>query len=116
MPELNVYMGYPRSVGSGEGACLIFAHTAREAKRLAWPEIVYDLGAEDFTNVAIKRLRDKEYLYSQGDQEKLARGEPHVIFAPTSCRECGYWTPPLNERGLCADCMEFENATEQDGH
>lgn len=44
---LNIYMGYFGD-DPGEGACLVFAHTAREAKKISW-DVVRWWGCEKFT-------------------------------------------------------------------
>ena len=85
---MRAYRGY---IGDpSDGACLIFARTAKEAKKLC--------------GVRVKWLRDDEYLLKyvrKGD-------EPYVIEAPPCCQVCGLWgTKPFvgcDGRRMCLDC------------
>lgn len=100
---LNTYMGYSRSAGQAEGACLIFAHTSREAKRVCWPTVCdwFDGG---FTDVAIKRLQ-APHLMAEADAVKLAAGTPHVIECPNACPVCEYWgNLTLEDGNGCEGC------------
>lgn len=101
-------------MGAYEGAVLIFSHTAREAKKIAWPAIC-TFFAMEFTDVGVQRLRDSDYLYSEANQDKLKNDIPHVIDNPHSCRRCELWGhAEILENGLCEDCnaeveLEFTN-------
>lgn len=105
--KLKPYMGYSRGGGSEEGAVLIFAHTAREAKKLAFEELKGWCDDQEWIDVAVKRLKG-EWLYAETDQEKLKNNIPHVIDSPTGCRRCELWGVKLNEKGICEDCLELE--------
>jgi len=37
--NMKAYMGYSRKAGSEDGACLVFAHNAKEARKLAWVQL-----------------------------------------------------------------------------
>jgi len=103
--ELKPYMGYSREAGSFEGAVLIFAHGIKEAKVLAWKEMRYDI-VEDYMDVAVNRLWEKDWLFKDADQEKLKQGIAHVVISPTGCRSCELWGEELNDEGYCPDCEE----------
>ncbi|MDQ7818716.1 MAG: hypothetical protein RDU14_16945 [Melioribacteraceae bacterium] len=106
--KLKPYMGYSRAGGSKEGAVLIFAHTAREAKKLTFPELKGWCGDQEWIDVAVNRLKG-EWLYAEADQEMLKNNIPHVIDCPKStCKQCECWGSKLNEEGICEDCIEEE--------
>ena len=104
--EMKAYMGFMREAGAPEGACLIFAHTIREAKKLACPVIIS--WGTDFIDVGVRLLRNSDHLFVEGDQDKLAKDIPHIIEEPTCCKRCLLWGHPINEDGLCESCAEDE--------
>ena len=110
-PEiLNTYMVFSGSLGSEEGAFLVFAHTAREARKVGWYHAA-DLLTDEYIDLAARRLRDKPWLYNEANQEKLLQGRAHVIEDPTSCRDCLYWgLSPIGDDKLCEDCRRDRNA------
>lgn len=94
-----------------EGAFLVFANTAREARKTGygWITSLFDC---EFTDVRVRRLWRSEWLFKEANQEKLARNEPHVIDNPKSCRSCGYWgQSPIGDDGFCEDCRLDEEKT-----
>jgi hypothetical protein len=101
---MNAYMGYSRGCGPDEGACLIFANTAREAKKQAYP-ILNGWGNTDWTDVGIKKL-DKPHLFAEADKAKLAAGIAHAIECPKTCERCEHWGYELNNDGLCENCID----------
>jgi len=99
--SMRAYMGY--CIEPYEGACLIFAHSAKEAKRLAWGYVSYIGG--DYVDVRVRWLRNRDHLFlSEADQEKLARGEAHAIDEPKYCNSCEFWGDPIGDDGYCDDC------------
>lgn len=90
MTTLNVYIGFSRQAGPSEGACLIFARTAREARPLAFGLISgwYD---NDYIDTGVRRLRDKPWLFLEADQEKLGAGIAHAVECPRTCPRCELW-------------------------
>ena len=102
--KLNLYMGYvgdPR-----EGAALIFAHTAKEAKRLFWKS-GWASDAGEFTDARATRLRDRDYLYGHANKAKLEAGLPHVIESPNGCDACETWgQSEIGDDGLCDECRD----------
>lgn len=97
MRSLHPYIVYDRVAGSEEGALLVFAHTGREARKLAWPEVRSWFDTQ-WIDLAVRRLK--------GDATHLRRSfEPHVIEDPPACDRCEHWfVTPLNADGLCEDC------------
>ena len=97
-------MIYSRSLGSEEGAFLVFAHLATEARKVGWAYASYTL-TDEYIDLAARRLRNKPWLYKEADQAKLSNGVAHVIDDPVSCSSCFYWgVSPIGEDGLCSDC------------
>jgi hypothetical protein len=81
--QLNPYMGFSREMGPEEGACLIFSHTAREAKKL-----------------------DQLHIFAEADLDKLRTGIAHAIECPKTCHRCEHWGYELNHDGFCENCTE----------
>ncbi len=102
---MKPYMVYSREGGSCESASLAFAHTVREAKRIAWP-VVSGTIVEDYPDLAVTLLKDADFHFSQADKEKIKADIPHVIFAPVSCPRCNMWGYKILEDGICENCHE----------
>jgi len=97
-------MGYSRYCGSHEGAVLIFAHTAKEAKSVADAPLSCLGIAEDWIDIGIRWIRTSDYLYEQADKDKLKAGVAHVIENPESCKGCEMWGGEFNDNGTCSIC------------
>ena len=96
---MKAYMGYSRFLGSEEGAVLIFAHNAKEAKRLAWKANVFD---DEYIDGAVRWLKNETYLLKQ-----MRFNIPHVIVRPKTCIKCEMWgTGEIGEDGICESCRE----------
>jgi hypothetical protein len=100
-------MGFSRGAGSEEGACLIFAHTAKEARKLAHRVMLGWFDGE-WIDTAVRRLRGKPWLMLEADMAKLAEDEPHAIECPTTCPTCGQWGHE-QIAGRCSNCGEVSN-------
>ncbi|MCG7598832.1 hypothetical protein MHM84_03475 [Halomonas sp. McH1-25] len=88
-----------------DGACLVFASTAKEAKRLAAP-VVQDWSNCEYIDVRVGRFRNPAWLLENvADKEKLAKGEPHVIESPPTCNACNLWHDELFD-GYCESCAD----------
>lgn len=87
------------------GACLVFAHTAREAKKMGY-EVLKDWNwVAEWIDARVRWLKKSDFLYEQdADKEKLENGTPHVIESPKSCPACGRWGFKLSKNGLCRPC------------
>jgi hypothetical protein len=96
------YMGYDAGFGSGESAVLIFANTAKEAKKVFWRDNPLEI--ESFLDVRVELLKfGHEFL----EKEKTS-DYPHVVF-PKVCDVCGMWgISEIGEDGLCDDCRKVE--------
>ena len=101
VPLLNTYMAWVKGVGPDEGACLIFARTAREARKIAWPILAGWWGADCWTSTRTRRLCNMPWLYKEADAAKLAAGVAHAIECPTCCDHCELWG--LEDPENCCD-------------
>jgi hypothetical protein len=102
---MKAYMGFSRSLGAEEGAVLVFAHDAREARELTYEN---GLVVDEWIDTAVKWLRDP-VIFEYADKDKLTRDEPHVIDKPPSCKACFRWGNPINEAGICSQCEELDD-------
>ena len=105
--KLNVYMGYSNYMGPEEGAFLIFARTAKEAKTVFWRGDAY-LVCDDYIDVAVKKLWNCDWLYEDANQEKLKNNIPHQA-EPKVCYECGMWGHSPIVNGMCEGCANDNN-------
>lgn len=106
--KLRPYMGYERTGGPEEGAILIFAHNAREARHIGWatPTFLRDACDGEYFSMAVRLIKDASHLYGEADKTKLADDSPHVIECPTSCNGCDRWGYELDVAGYCESCAE----------
>lgn len=85
-----------------ESAVLVFARTARDAKRMGWRTIVEDYMEADFyTEVRVRWMRD-------ADPKVWGVTEP-IILEPAGCERCELWhaTGPVDPTtNLCPDCFD----------
>jgi hypothetical protein len=102
---LKPYMYFSRSRGSEEGASLIFAHTAKEAKKVAWKEIG-NLFVYDWTDIGVRLLKNEDYLFKEANQDKLANDIPHSKENPICCNGCEMWGNEIGEDGYCEGCRD----------
>lgn len=108
MNKLKPYMahgGEPQ-----EGAGLAFAHSLKEAKKVAWDahSFLHDILDGEYTNLRVVWLRhDHGYLLeTEADKAKLANDEAHFIESPTTCKSCELWGYELDENGYCESCAD----------
>lgn len=104
MRKLKAYMAFSRMGGPESGAFLVFAHTAKEAKKISWPAALLICEDFGFLDLGIRLIKDAPWLF--GEMEK---DEPHVIECPKSCNECEKWGHSrINEDGICEMCRNGE--------
>ena len=104
---MKAYMGFSEVWGQGEAACLVFASTAREAKKLAWP-IVHDWWGNEWIDCrATLMLKLPSHL------KKLDTGEPQVFDCPPGCPRCEIWGhelyPDTGDGQRCDNCIDDED-------
>lgn len=104
-------------VAPEDGACLVFAPTAREAKAVAsrspaWDWLV-DLIDGEWINLRVRWLRVGADYYRVPELER--KGESYVVEAPESCGRCENWYADGLEptTGLCWSCFEDQEAWEE---
>jgi hypothetical protein len=101
---LHPYIGYSRTAGPAEAACLIFAETAKKARAIGWHEseiAEYCDGGNDYMDWTVRRMPEDPHIMRQKKMD-----EPHVIDSPESCKSCGMWGYELDENGLCESCRD----------
>jgi hypothetical protein len=103
-PYMGCYQDEPH-----EGAILIFAHTAKEAKKVGWNEPSWIRDAVDsYLDFRVTLIKNAPSIFKDGVQEKLLLNIPHVNESPASCKECGLWGMELNLKALCDSCEDDE--------
>ena len=113
---LHLYMGFDGSIGSHEGAALIFAHTSKEAKKVFWAACKGEIAGEEFTQARVRRIVGHDYLFDEADGLKVQAGLAHVNDCPKSCDNCETWgNSRIGDLGLCHECLEARRADERDG-
>ena len=101
--ELRAYMAY--DCRPEDCAILVFAFSARDARRLAWPYLTGLMDTE-WIDVRVKWLRG-------GCAHLRKSDEPHVIESPPTCKDCEQWhDEPLDDDGLCDDCAAMRGVDE----
>ncbi len=99
---MKPYMAFSREAGPQDGAILVIAGTAKEARKLAWQSRDC-LNVDDWLDQAVLRIRNTHVL-ALANQEKLHK--PHVVWNPLHCKACGLWGQGLTVDGLCGYCNE----------
>ena len=104
---LNAYMGFNRVAGQQEGAVLIFANNAKEARKIGW-RCVSCWFDTDWINMAVRKVRDNvDFLRGDANAEKFASDTPHVIETPRCCLNCETWGGGApDENGRCDYCCD----------
>ena len=91
-------MFFDGALGSHEAALLVFANTAREARKLGlaawWSDI-------EFLDARVQWLR-KDF------SEEMLMDVPHVVESPKICRECNYWGQDMGAGEVCVDCLALQ--------
>ena len=100
--KLKPYMLFSRSTGACEGAYLVFALTAQQAKSVGNDGQLTD----EYIDLGVQLIRDGEHLYREGNREKLLENIPHYIDNPVVCKGCLLWGEPFNNEGWCQSCWE----------
>ncbi len=96
---LRAYM--VSGIDPSEGAALVFAYSAKQAKQLGDP-VVSDWGVS-YIDLRVKWMKGKEKKFL--NQYATSTTEPHVIDNPPYCNNCELWGgTPLNNMGVCQEC------------
>ena len=102
---MRAYSVFSRNLGPHEAAVLVFANSAKEARKLAWPKVQYDIVTE-WTDLGVKWMRNEKSVWPLGDQDLLASNTPHVVLGPICCESCGLWGCGIDNSGMCGCCGE----------
>ena len=87
---MKAYMGYSREAGSDDGAILIFANNAKEARKIGYTEAMASLGCESWIDFAVCLIKNPQ-IFSEANDMKIMRGEAHIILEPELCPTCQTW-------------------------
>lgn len=102
---LKMYMGYSGCAGSEEGAVLVFANTAKEARKLTYKN---GLVVEEFIDSRARLLKEDSFLRAQQKHDY-----PHVIESPIICKYCAQWGKEMHDNEQCEDCFELRMEDEE---
>ncbi len=107
MKKLRPFMAYCGHEGPEEGACLVFAHDNREARKTSWPWVQgwFDC---DYIDIRAHLIKDGGHLYAEADQDKLQADVAHVVDNPKTCSECGRWGEVRGDNTKCDSCLDYE--------
>lgn len=102
--QVKPYMAFSRFDGPEEGAVLVLAQTAKEARRLAW-QSGECLNVHDWIDLAVRWIKDAT-ITALANQDKLKASVSHVVGSPAGCDACGYWGVGVTLEGLCCRCNQ----------
>jgi len=109
--KLRAYMLFDCKSGPAEGAVLVFAHSAMEAKRLGWRTIQEWTGTEYLNVVARHMPSEQGWLAAQEGVD--LESEPRMIGSPQCCDRCELWgTAPLIQlsgESVCETCADEDD-------
>lgn len=111
MPALRAYTAHDGA--PEEVAVLVFAHSAAQARPLAFDALRGFNGDSEYTDLRVRWIHNAEHLFAKdAHPEKLARGEAHVVDNLSTCSDCMQWGEPINDDGLCPGCVDYHEANE----
>lgn len=82
-----------------EGAVLVFATTAREAKKVGFSALDW---CDEWVDVRVQWLKDDGHLRHLWDGET-----EHVVESPPTCQTCQLWGTSELIDGVCEGCREY---------
>ena len=95
----RAYMAFDRIAGSAEAACLVFASTAKEARKISYG---VDWCESQWIDWSVKRLNDlPDHLWA------MYEGYAGTISCPPVCPSCKHWGHALTDDG-CEGCSESD--------
>lgn len=88
-----------------EGACIVFARSSAEAKRMGHPIVMGWMTADSWTDVRVHWLRGGADFHRMPEHE--ATGQPYVVESPRVCERCEMWYADGLDAttGLCEACF-----------
>ncbi|MDR1230871.1 MAG: hypothetical protein LBK61_05670 [Spirochaetaceae bacterium] len=100
---MKMYMGFSAEAGPCECAVLIFADSAKEAKKLLWKNNPFGI-FDDYIDLRVALIKDKPFL-----EKERQREYPHIVDCPATCSHCEGWgISEIGADGLCDDCRELK--------
>lgn len=107
---MKLYIGFDIPGGCPEGACLIVAHTAKEAKKIGFSTVRswYDT---EWIDMGVRLLKEHtDYLIkTEVDKDKFKAGISHVIECPKCCPHCEKWGGGEIVDGFCEYCKDDQD-------
>ena len=99
---MKFYAAFSRNEGIEEGAILVVANTAKEAKKIAWQSGLC-FNVDEYFDLSIRWLRNKE------NYEPLVKNTnvSHIVADPIYCKSCKIWGQGLDKFGNCGYCGEY---------
>jgi len=101
---MKAYSGFSRIDGPIEGAVLVFANSAKEARKLAYGHC---LNVDEWTDQAVKWIKDDDTIFGLANQQKLNDSIPHVVDCPIDCESCEEWGWGITADNKCCGCGEY---------
>jgi len=106
---MKPYMIFSRCLGSEEGAMLVFANSAQEARITGWKSDGSML-TDEYIDLGARLMKNSNWLFLEADKEKFSNGIPHVVWNPRYCERCELWgQSEIGEDGLCDECRDEIN-------
>lgn len=99
MNKLKPYTYYNSWLGPQECAFLVFAHNAKEAKKIGWQNDG-EMVCTEYIEARVNLLPCEPHIMNQA-----VSNEPHAIECPVTCISCGIWGRKLDENKICGECM-----------
>ena len=93
-----------------EAAALVIAHTAKDAKLLAWHGIDWISEYDEYLDLRVNRIWNDCLVHPLADQRGLAEGKPHVIDDPPGCASCFQWGSGIDDEKKCGSCGGYPGA------
>ena len=102
---MKAYMGWDGAGDPSDGAALIFAHNAKEAKKVFWNSCAGSIAGERYIDSQVTWLRDRPWLFDEMPVSAEVGDKPCVLDSPRSCRCCGCWGhEPIGKDERCDTC------------
>jgi hypothetical protein len=112
---LKTYMVFSNSMGSADGAGLVFAHSHKEARIVGW-RYFRMIFLYEYIDTAANLIKKAPWLYESGSKELLEKDIPHGVWDIPVCKQCELWGDEIGPDELCSDCRienirnEFDNS------
>lgn len=102
---MRYYMAFSRSSGPIEGAALVYASSAREAKQVAWS--VVSGWHDGYLDLDVRWIKNPINVILLVDDDKIEGKIPHCIESPVACESCNTWGVGIINGAYCSDCYGY---------